>query len=71
MNEPIARLFYKGYVADVSQEDECYHGKVEDVHFLMCFDGEDLPELYQLFTEAVDDYEAICKPIFDQKENEQ
>lgn len=55
----VDKLFhYKGYhgTANFSEEDRCFYGKVTNTKDLILFEGETISELYEAFTEAVDEH---------------
>lgn len=54
---------YKDYLATVhySAEDEVFYGKLEGIEDLVSFEGRDVQELKNAFSEAVEDYSDLCK----------
>ncbi len=54
---------HKGYVGSVeySAEDDCLYGKVLFIRSLLTYQGNDVAELKQAFTEAVEDYFDDCR----------
>lgn len=60
-------LHYKGYDSKIffSIEDKVYHGKLEDLRYLVTWECEfsDLADLYSAFAEAVEDYLNFIKDI--------
>lgn len=49
-----------GYV-NYSVADECFYGKIEGINDLVTFEGNSVRQLKKAFTEAVDEYIALCK----------
>ena len=56
-------LKYKGYVGsvEISEEDNCLHGKVLFIRSLISYEGQTLQELKADFKDAVDEYLNDCK----------
>lgn len=56
-------LQYNGYYGSVhlSNEDEVFHGKIEFIRALVTYEAKDVKGLKKAFTEAVDDYLAMCE----------
>jgi predicted HicB family RNase H-like nuclease len=54
---------YKSYqgVASYSDDDGEFHGKIEFIRDLVTYEGADVKSLRKAFTEAVDDYLAVCR----------
>lgn len=54
---------YKEYLTTVhySTEDEVFYGKLEGVEDMVSFEGRDVQELKNAFSEAVEDYTELCK----------
>ena len=48
---------------DYSADDECFYGKVIGLTDLVTFEGDSVTALKQAFTEAVDDYLAMCEEL--------
>lgn len=61
----MSTLTYKGYLGsvEVSEEDECLHGRIEFIEDLVTFEGESYKELVQEFHAAVDDYLKTCSDV--------
>ncbi len=59
----IDTITYKGYTGsvEISEEDNCFHGKVLFINSLISYEGETLPEIKADFKDAVDDYIELCK----------
>jgi predicted HicB family RNase H-like nuclease len=56
---------YKGYYGSVhySDDDQVFHGKIEFILSLVCYEGTDVKGLRAAFEEAVDDYlQLILSP---------
>jgi predicted HicB family RNase H-like nuclease len=56
---------YKGYSGSVhySDDDQVFHGKIEFILSLVCYEGTDVKGLRAAFEEAVDDYlQLILSP---------
>jgi predicted HicB family RNase H-like nuclease len=56
-------LAYKDYVgsAELSAEDQCFHGKILFIDDIVTYEGESYKELKTAFEEAVDRYLAYCE----------
>ena len=56
-------MTYKGYIGsvEISEEDNCLHGKVLFIRSLISYEGQTLQELKADFKDAVDDYIELCK----------
>lgn len=56
-------LKYKEYLGTVhySAEDEVFYGRIEGIEDLVSFEGSDVKELKEAFSEAVDDYIELCE----------
>lgn len=56
-------LRYKEFIGSVSYsaEDRVFHGKIEFITDLVTFEGSNVDELENAFTEAVDDYISLCE----------
>jgi len=56
-------MTYKGYYGSVhySDEDRVFHGKLEFIRSLICYEGTEVDGLRQAFHEAVDDYLELCE----------
>lgn len=53
--------FYGG--VEYSSNDECFFGKIIGTSDLVTFEGESVATLKDAFTEAVEDYIALCKEV--------
>jgi predicted HicB family RNase H-like nuclease len=53
---------YKGYYARIeySDEDSCFFGSIAGIPDVISFEGNSTVELKSAFSEAVEDYLAIC-----------
>lgn len=58
-----SELYYKGYFGTVeySEEDACFHGKVENINDTVLYEGNTTDELKTDFENAVNDYINIKK----------
>ena len=58
-------LSYKDYMAsvEVSEEDGCFHGRIEFIDDLVTFEADNYQELVQSFHAAVEDYLETCKSV--------
>ena len=56
-------MTYKGYYGSVhyNDEDRIFHGKIEFIRSLVCYEGVDVQSLRKGFEEAVDDYLELCE----------
>ena len=56
-------MVYGDYIGSVhfSAEDEVFYGKIEGVNDLVTFEGRNVDELKNSFTEAVENYISICR----------
>ena len=56
-------LTYKEFVGSVhfSADDEVFYGKIEGIDDLITFEGSQVNELKEAFTDAVEDYIELCK----------
>ena len=54
---------YKGYAARIeySDEDDCLVGHIAGINDIVGFHANSVPELHDVFEEAVDDYLLTCK----------
>lgn len=60
-----SELSHKGYkgTCDVSIEDGCLHGRIQDIDDIISYEGDTVPELTAAFIAAVEDYLAHCAKI--------
>ena len=51
-------MTYMGYYGSVhyNDDDRIFHGKIEFIRSLICYEGEDVKSLRMGFEEAVEDY---------------
>jgi predicted HicB family RNase H-like nuclease len=58
-------LEYKDYHGSVSfsSDDSVFHGKIEFINDLITFEADNVPDLKESFSEAVDDYLETCKAL--------
>ncbi|MGR3177248.1 MAG: type II toxin-antitoxin system HicB family antitoxin [Candidatus Anammoxibacter sp.] len=56
-------IHYKGYYGSVhySDDDQVFFGKIKYIKSLVNYEGTDVTNLRQAFTEAVDDYLELCQ----------
>ena len=58
-------LEHKGFygTAEYSSEEEVFYGKIIGINNLITFEGDSVTSLKDSFTEAVEDYIALCKEV--------
>ncbi len=58
-------MVYKDYYGsiEVSEEDDCLHGKILFINDLVIYEADTIPQLRKEFISAVDDYIATCAEI--------
>ena len=56
-------LNYKGYIGsvEISEEDNCFHGKVLFIRSLLSYEGQTLKEIKEDFEGVIDEYLSDCK----------
>ena len=56
-------LEYEGYLgsAELSEEDDCFWGKIQFIDELILYDGKSITEIKEAFESAVDGYLQFCK----------
>jgi len=56
-------LRYKGYHGSLefSVEDDCLHGRLQDINGIITYEGNTVKEVKAAFKDSVDDYLAYCK----------
>lgn len=58
----MATMEYKGYIAQIDFDEEAmfFHGQVINLRDVITFQGRSAEELYQAFTDSVEDYLEFC-----------
>ena len=56
---------HKGYKGSIeySEEDNVFHGKIENIDDLVTYESENKEELESCFKEAVEDYIKTCEDL--------
>lgn len=56
-------LKYKGYIGsvEISEEDNCFHGKVLFIRSLLSYEGQTLQEIKEDFEGVIDEYLKDCE----------
>ncbi len=59
----INTITYKGYTGsvEISEEDNCFHGKVLFIRSLLSYEGQTLSEIKEDFKGVIDEYLEDCK----------